>query len=65
MQFHTKCFHESEVVFEDNDGSNIFGCECGQFHPGVGLAEGVFGLGAGMRNDSSSIKKMVAREPHL
>lgn len=36
------------MVFAHSDGSVVFGCDCGQFHPGVTLKEGVFALQAGM-----------------
>lgn len=46
-QLHAKCFHESGVVFSAADGSCKFGCDCGQFHPGVGVTEGVYALSSG------------------
>lgn len=45
-QFHTSCFGENELVFE-KDGSNVFPCECGLFHPADGIVEGVFALEGG------------------
>lgn len=54
-QLHTTCFHESDVVFEDKEGSAIFGCDCGQFHPGVGVSEGVFELRAGMQKNKTTV----------
>lgn len=45
-QFHTSCFHDDDVVFE-KDGSDVFPCDCGQFHPAEGIVEGVFALEEG------------------
>ena len=35
------------MVFIDADGCSKFGCDCGQFHLGVGLTEGVYAVSAG------------------
>ncbi|CAM9478197.1 unnamed protein product, partial [Pylaiella littoralis] len=44
LMLHLRCFDESGVVFSDDadEGRLKFGCDCGQFHSGVGLTEGVY-----------------------
>ncbi|CAM9640399.1 unnamed protein product, partial [Laminaria digitata] len=51
-QLHKVCFRESGVVFSDTDGCSKYGCDCGQFHLGVGLTEGVYGVSSGKLVDS-------------
>ncbi|CAM9524739.1 unnamed protein product, partial [Sphacelaria rigidula] len=47
LQFHTSCFHDSGLAFTSEDGSNIFGCDCGQFHSELDITEGIFAVRAG------------------
>ncbi|CAN0468849.1 unnamed protein product, partial [Ectocarpus sp. 12 AP-2014] len=48
LMVHEACFEseDSTPVFnDDSDGGALkFGCDCGQFHPGVGLTAGVYAL---------------------
>ncbi|CBJ30141.1 calcineurin catalytic subunit Ppb1 [Ectocarpus siliculosus] len=48
LMVHQACFESEDstpVFSDDSDGGALkFGCDCGQFHPGVGLTAGVYAL---------------------
>ncbi|CAM9933054.1 unnamed protein product, partial [Ectocarpus sp. 8 AP-2014] len=48
LMVHQACFESEDstpIFSDDSDGGALkFGCDCGQFHPGVGLTAGVYAL---------------------
>eukprot|EP00752_Nemacystus_decipiens_P005807 g5253.t1 len=57
LMLHHSCFDESGVVFRDEaDGGSLkFGCDCGQFHSGEGLDDGLYAFRSPDPSECSSV----------